>query len=189
MTPPFSTDSLRQDLLEEVLEEYMRRLDHGEAVDRDQFLAQHPTLADELRSYFAGIDEVEQLHRPVGSETGVLSPSRSLPETGELPLSSGEGRYVGDYELLEEIARGRHGGGLQGPAGQPQPPRRPQDDPRRIGWPRRGRAALPERGRGGGQPGPPEHRADLRGRRARGPALLQHEADRGRQPRPAARPA
>ena len=28
----------------------------------------------------------------------------------------------------------------------------------------------------------PQHRADLRGRRTRGPAVLQHEADRGRQP-------
>ena len=34
---------------------------------------------------------------------------------------------------------------------------------------------------------PSPHRADLRGRRARGPALLQHEADRRRQPGQAAR--
>ena len=46
---------------------------------------------------------------------------------------------------------------------------------------RRGRAALPARGRGRGQPGPPEHRAHLRGRRARRPAVLQHEVRRGRQ--------
>ena len=39
------------------------------------------------------------------------------------------------------------------------------------------------------QPRPPAHRADLRGRRARRPAVLQHEADRGRQPGRPARPA
>ena len=64
MTPSYSTDSLRQGQLEEALEEYMRRLDRGEVVDRDQFLARHPKLADELRSYFAGTDEVELLRKP-----------------------------------------------------------------------------------------------------------------------------
>ena len=49
-----------------------------------------------------------------------------------------------------------------------------------------GRArAVPPRGRAGGEPRPSQYRADLRGRRPRRPALLQHEADRRRQPRPA----
>src|SRR5262249_28099952 len=96
-------------LLEEVLEEYMRRLDRGEVVDRDQFLAQHPELADELRSYFAGTDEVERLHKRPGRETPVLSPSRGLPETGESPPGSGAGRRVGEYELLEQIGYGGMG--------------------------------------------------------------------------------
>ena len=49
------------------------------------------------------------------------------------------------------------------------------------------RAPVPERGRGGRAARPSPHRADLRGRREPGPALLQHEAGRGHQPRPAAR--
>ena len=44
------------------------------------------------------------------------------------------------------------------------------------------RPPVPARGRGGRQPRPPEHRADLRGRRARRPAVLLDEAGRGRQP-------
>ncbi len=61
---------------------------------------------------------------------------------------------------------------------------RPQDDPGRRRWPattscggssNEAEAVADAR--------PPGHRADLRGRRARGPALLQHEAGRGRQPR------
>src|SRR5262249_61931340 len=81
MTPSFSTDALRQGLLEEVLEEYMRRLDRGEVVDRDQFVARHAELAGELRSYFAGIDEVEQIRRHGEREAPVSTPTGELPQT------------------------------------------------------------------------------------------------------------
>jgi eukaryotic-like serine/threonine-protein kinase len=112
MTQSYSMRSLRQGRLEEVLEEYMRRLDRGEVVDRDQFLARHPELADELRSYFAGSDELERLRRVPGKETPSLPPSGNLPDTCTLEeeaQSKGEGRRVGDYELLEQIGYGGMG--------------------------------------------------------------------------------
>jgi WD40 repeat protein/tRNA A-37 threonylcarbamoyl transferase component Bud32 len=98
--------------LEAVLEEYMRRLDRGEVVDRDQFLAKHPGLADELRSYFAGTDEVEHLRRPQEGETGTPPQCAGQPQTCGLEESSPgsfEGRRVGDYELLEQIGYGGMG--------------------------------------------------------------------------------
>jgi WD40 repeat protein/tRNA A-37 threonylcarbamoyl transferase component Bud32 len=112
MTQSYSTRSLRQGRLEEVLEEYMRRLDRGEVVDRDQFLARHPELADELRSYFAGSDELERLRRLPRKETPSLPPSGNLPDTCTLEeeaQSKAEGRRVGDYELLEQIGYGGMG--------------------------------------------------------------------------------
>jgi WD40 repeat protein/tRNA A-37 threonylcarbamoyl transferase component Bud32 len=92
----------RQDLLQEVLEDYMRRRDRGEEVNRDQLLARHPDLADELRSYFAGSDEVGQLGQwpSVGPGT-FLSPVA--------PPAEGATRSVGDYELLERIGQGGMG--------------------------------------------------------------------------------
>ena len=76
----------------------------------------------------------------------------------------------------------RHGRGLQGPAGEPEPRRRPEDDPgRAVGRPRR-RPAVPRRGRGRGPARSSGHRADLRGRRARRAALLLDGLRRGAEP-------
>ena len=76
----------------------------------------------------------------------------------------------------------RHGRRLPGPADQPQPHRRAQDDPRRPACQRDRRQAVLHRGRGRRQPRPPGHRADLRGRPARGPALLLDGLRRGPEP-------
>jgi WD40 repeat protein/tRNA A-37 threonylcarbamoyl transferase component Bud32 len=105
-------DEVRQSLLEEVLEEYMERLDRGESVDRAQLLARHPALADELQSYFASSEEVERLGRRSKGETPPASPSRALPSTGGLenaPPAENEVRQVGDYDLLEQIGQGGMG--------------------------------------------------------------------------------
>src|SRR5262245_4309245 len=113
MTPSVPPDSTRRSRLEEVLGEYMERLDRGEAVDREQFLARHPEWAEELRSYFAGSEEVERLARrapPEPGRVGGAPPGLSEPagQAGRLG-AEGKGRRVGDYELLEQIGQGGMG--------------------------------------------------------------------------------
>jgi formylglycine-generating enzyme required for sulfatase activity len=103
------TGSFSRARLEEVLAEYMERLDRGEAVDQNRFLAEHPEVAQELRSYFQAGEELKQLAR--GSATSRTAPEHPAVATETLAASPPHltPRRFGDYELLEEIARGGMG--------------------------------------------------------------------------------
>jgi WD40 repeat protein len=112
MTQSVPPGPSRPSLLEEVLGEYMQRLDRGEAVDREQFLARHPEWAEELRSYFAGSDEVGRHGRRPEGDRPALPPTCGLAGPGPVggaPSTEGDGRRVGDYELLEQIGQGGMG--------------------------------------------------------------------------------
>src|SRR4051812_28012042 len=118
MTHPSSDSDSRQQRFQQVLADYLQAAEAGRAPDRQALLAQHPDLADELRSFFANQEQFEQLAEPIGPasrspQAGDSAPvaARALPPTlalGETaPAAEGARvRYFGDYELLAEIARG-----------------------------------------------------------------------------------
>lgn len=91
-----------QPTLEFVLAEYLRRIDRGEAVDRVLLAAEHPEIAEELKAFFDASDEVERF--------ADVALGR-LPDDQEANawLSTAEGTWFGDYELLREIGRGGMG--------------------------------------------------------------------------------
>ena len=80
----------REDRLNEVIAAYLEAMDAGEKPDREAWLARYPEFADDLRNLFAAQDQFAPL-RPR------RDPSRTRI------------RYVGDYELLEELGRGGMG--------------------------------------------------------------------------------
>jgi outer membrane protein assembly factor BamB/tRNA A-37 threonylcarbamoyl transferase component Bud32 len=110
--PNEANDSaVREQRLHEVLLGYMQAVDAGQEPDRGELLAQYPDLAAELASFFAGQDQVRQLAEPLrqaapaaGNELPT-SPPRETP--ADQPPSGV--RAFGDYELLEEVARGGMG--------------------------------------------------------------------------------
>ena len=63
--------------LDEVLAEYMLRVDRGEVVDREQFIAEHSDVADKLRGYFADSEAVKEvLREPTKQAAGKALPVR-----------------------------------------------------------------------------------------------------------------
>src|SRR4051812_6842164 len=83
--------------LNRVIAEYIQACDLGHAPDRAEILARHPELASELRQFFSQRDWMRQSAHPFRAASDALV--RNLGPGQHVS-------YVGDYELLEEIARG-----------------------------------------------------------------------------------
>jgi WD40 repeat protein len=110
-----SSRSEREQRLEEVLAAYLEAIEAGQRPDQQEWLARYPDLATELAKFFANQEQVAQLAAPLRAisqpEQAVsASEAATLGPSAEDPLSVGaKVRYFGDYELLEEIARGGMG--------------------------------------------------------------------------------
>jgi serine/threonine protein kinase len=103
--------------LNQVIAAYLEAVRLGHTPDREELLQQHPDLAAELRSFFADEDRFRQMAGlnqaalPAGQgqeDPPGEQPTLGLGETVALPNGTMV-RYFGDYELLEEIARGGMG--------------------------------------------------------------------------------
>jgi serine/threonine protein kinase len=100
--------------LGEVLAAYLEAIDAGWAPDRDAFLDRYPDLAPELAAFFHDQDQVAQLvhtlspsgDQPAPAEAATL-PYAEAPPATDLHLD--QFRFFGDYEIIEEIARGGMG--------------------------------------------------------------------------------
>jgi hypothetical protein len=123
MTEEAKDISTRGTRVNEILAAYLQSVDAGKAPSRQELLARHPDLAAELQAFFADHDELDQLAgpvRPAPASTPLpqeVGTSQSGGRAGDPTLAPGETapaagtrlRYFGDYELLEEIARGGMG--------------------------------------------------------------------------------
>jgi tetratricopeptide (TPR) repeat protein/serine/threonine protein kinase len=75
----------------EILDEYLRALEAGNAPDREALLATHPDIAEELQAALLGVDFVH------------AAAPRLAPEEDS---HAQPGRSLGDYRLLRELGRG-----------------------------------------------------------------------------------
>lgn len=106
MQPLDEASSTRDAKFEQVLAEYLRSAERGENPDRQAFLAAHPDLAEELRSFFNNQDALERMAAPLRAGAfEVTLPGVDQAASQPRTLL----RYFGDYELLAEIARGGMG--------------------------------------------------------------------------------
>jgi hypothetical protein len=110
---PASHDSTRDRQLEEILHTYLQTVDAGQPPDRDALLRKYPEFASELAAFFANQEEVAQLAQgmvaPVAPALRATDAPTLAPQEAAMPAPGTRLRYFGDYELLEEIARGGMG--------------------------------------------------------------------------------
>src|SRR4051794_33152177 len=103
--------SSRELLLQEVLAAYIQAVEAGRSPDRKEILARHPDLAADLDTFFADHDRMKNAAAPFrpAAETPVnlaQIDTVALDSPYRPDLSIGRVHSFGDYELLEEIARG-----------------------------------------------------------------------------------
>ncbi len=92
--------------LNELLAGYLHALDAGQSPDRQALLAAHPDLAEALVAFFADHDRMRLAVAPAPTNEAATMAPREAPAASP-PLETV--RYFGDYELVEEIARGGMG--------------------------------------------------------------------------------
>src|SRR5947209_7116677 len=106
--------SEREQQVNRILAGYLEAQRLGQDPNRDDLLRRHPELADELRSFFGDQDRFRRQAEPIGPPAApvpapALAPALAPDETAAAGPVLGTVRYFGDYELLEEIARGGMG--------------------------------------------------------------------------------
>ena len=168
----------------EVLAAYFEAVKAGQAPEREAWLARYPDLAGQLAAFLEQQDRLLRVTEPLRTIAGVGGGLRFQPIAGPGPCPNDNGTGSRHGRVPRSMSSATTSWSARSPA---------------AGWAsstsalqlslnrpvalkmlrggtlaERGRpAAVPHRGGGGRQPRPPEHRADLRGGRARGLQLLR----------------
>src|SRR5262249_34343426 len=107
--------SEREQRVNEAIAAYLEAAEAGRAPGREEFLARHPDLADELGAFLADRDRFARAAGQLGpgpgapGRGGAGAPTLDLREPAAVVPRLDTVRYFGDYELLEEVARGGMG--------------------------------------------------------------------------------
>ena len=87
----------------QIIADYLQSIERGEVPDRAWLLVRHADIAQELSAFFADHDRFQRAAAPL-ADALTLPPGESSS-----PSRAPKVAYFGDYELLEEIARGGMG--------------------------------------------------------------------------------
>ena len=109
--------SAQEQRIDAAIAAYLAAVDAGCVPDREEFLAQHADIAKDLQTFFANQDRLNRLAAAlptVATESRQQSATDASSEPNELLIADtslpvGAGRRFGEYELLEELARGGMG--------------------------------------------------------------------------------
>jgi WD40 repeat protein/tRNA A-37 threonylcarbamoyl transferase component Bud32 len=107
-------DAGSQERLDAIVAAYLREVEAGWAVDRQELLARHPDLAIELEAFFHDEDQLGRFVAPLRDNSAPSEPQTAAGGKDRAADESSatlhfDGQLFGDYELLGEIARGGMG--------------------------------------------------------------------------------
>ncbi|HEY7428556.1 MAG TPA: serine/threonine-protein kinase, partial [Gemmataceae bacterium] len=112
MTPAPQKSSERAEKLDEVIAAFLEAEQNDATSDRDAWLQRYPDLADDLHRFFEQHDRLARLAAPLREADpvpdGDATTITDVPQTPTVAASEVP-RFFGDYEILEEIARGGMG--------------------------------------------------------------------------------
>ena len=108
MNTPSGDLSSREQRVNEAIAAYLAEADAGRAPERNVFLAAYPDLADDLAAFLADRDHFVRAAAPLAAPPSDPNAETLAPSSSADP-ALGTVRYFGDYELLEELARGGMG--------------------------------------------------------------------------------
>ncbi len=105
MTTP-NDPTMSHDSLDGIIAAYLLAVESGDVPNRQELLDRHPEHADALRAFFADLDRMDRVASPLRLADGMEATSAADADGHAVPPTI---RYFGDYELLEEVARGGMG--------------------------------------------------------------------------------
>ena len=94
------------DFLDDLIAAYLQTVEAGGVPDRRALLDRYPEHAPALAAFFADLDRMDRVAAPLRIDAEA---DETTPVDGLAPAHPPTVRYFGDYELLEEIARGGMG--------------------------------------------------------------------------------
>src|ERR1043165_9958459 len=97
--------------LDQAIAAYLQALESGQNPDRQEFIKKYPQYTRELKAFFIDHDRFERMANPVRQ---IIADDRTIDSDANAfdartAFQNLKIRYVGDYEILEEIARGGMG--------------------------------------------------------------------------------
>src|SRR5262245_60627993 len=94
------------DPLDAVIASYVQAIEAGAVPNREELFNRHPEHAEALRAFFTDFDRMDRVASPLRLDDGLEATAAGDVNGQSAPPAV---RYFGDYELLEEVARGGMG--------------------------------------------------------------------------------
>ncbi|MCS7465207.1 protein kinase [Stieleria sp. ICT_E10.1] len=105
-----SDEQDRDEAFDRIVHEYYRLIENGELVPRHDFINRHKRFEQELHSFFADLDQFDQAVDNLDATSDEAIDATQVSQLNQTSLNPSVAiRYIGEYRVLSEVARGGMG--------------------------------------------------------------------------------